>query len=677
MIEHFINRVDFLRCPTDLGVDCMTTVLSKYLSKLILLPGMLLVLLILIDTVSAYKGIQQASVIQQNSALVKQSSNLVHELQKERGMSAGFLGSNGQSFRVELSPQRKATDQNIAGLRDILSSNEYRDDIASEANQLLRNLSNLSSIRSRVDQLSIPLGEALNFYTNNNKTSLDLTAEINRSITNASIRGQFATLYNFAYGKEQAGIERAVLSNAFGRGSFTPDLYSRFIALTTRQESYMKSALSSADSDFRPIINRQLTSKEQRAVEAYRQRANNSTGELVDSPTEWFAAATARINLLKATEDALIEQIVANATSNASSARNLIIVELLVLIAAVTITYLLSSTIDIRRRQAQEIDRVMHLISDEKDLTQVIEKISYDDLGNIADNLNNTFAQLREDLVTFQDYATQVASASMETTVVLEQNQANMENQQKDISTILSATEDMKLSVIKVTEDITIGADTVETTVKETEEGNVAVKEAVSGIGALAKEVTSLSETIGDLNERVNNILGMVDVIQAVAEQTNLLALNAAIEAARAGEQGRGFAVVADEVRTLAQRTQKSTEEISTIVDKLQEGSSQAFSVIDRGIVKANDAVTKANNIDTVLINIVKNMRVVDDITHQVASSMQKQTHTVENISENIYNINTKANETVVGAGQISSASNQVAQIAGDMQQRLSTYRVQ
>jgi methyl-accepting chemotaxis protein len=221
-----------------------------------------------------------------------------------------------------------------------------------------------------------------------------------------------------------------------------------------------------------------------------------------------------------------------------------------------------------------------------------------------------------------------------------------------------------------------VASDGAETAAKETVNGEEAVKISMQGISQTAVEVARVGTTITELNSRVNDILGMVDVIKSVADQTNLLALNAAIEAARAGEQGRGFAVVADEVRTLAKRTQQSTQEISDVVDVLKNSSQKAFASIESGNQQAKEAVTNAQQISAVLAKIVKSIKSVDDVTGVIASSTREQSLVIQSINNNVAIIDGQARETVVGAEQLSASSLQLSQITLEMKARIQAYKV-
>ena len=259
---------------------------------------------------------------------------------------------------------------------------------------------------------------------------------------------------------------------------------------------------------------------------------------------------------------------------------------------------------------------------------------------------------------------------------IILQSEANLTQLQLEISSIASATEEMSVSIKSVTENMLVASDSAERAAKQTINGEEAVKISMQGISQTAIEVAKVGETITELNSRVNDILGMVDVIKSVADQTNLLALNAAIEAARAGEQGRGFAVVADEVRTLAKRTQESTQVISDVVDVLKTSSQKAFSSIESGNHQAREAVTNAQQISVILAKIVESIKSVDDVTGVIATSTREQSTVIRSINSNVASIDTQARETVVGAEQLSASSIQLSQIAHDMEKRIQTYKV-
>jgi methyl-accepting chemotaxis protein len=650
--------------------------LSRHLSSLTLVPVVVLLLFISANVLQAYHTLDHADQTIANVNLVAATSQLVHELQKERGMSAGFIGSKGSKFASEIRNQRAMTDKELNNLKNFMVDSNYHQETNKTIQQLFSNLGQLQNIRRQVDSLSIALPKAISYYTGNTFLILDLNGHLASELEETNSSERFLTLYNIAYAKEQAGIERAVLNNVFTSGAFTPALYIRFIELTTKQDTYLKSAFVVATTEFKEGLEQFVQSKESREVNRFRDIAQNSENGFNVEAIDWFRAATARIDKLKSTEQTLLKEVIVYAKNKVSTALSSIIFESIILVLMIAIAYAVFITIRLRTSQSYEINRFMKKVDAEKDLTDSVEIITEDELGKIAELINITFENIREDFISFQENAHQIGAATIQAASATEQSKANLIKLQLDISSIASATEEMSVSIKSVMENMLVASDEAENAAKETVNGEEAVKTSMQGISQTAVEVARVGETITELNNRVNDILSMVDVIKAVADQTNLLALNAAIEAARAGEQGRGFAVVADEVRTLAKRTQQSTEEISNVVDVLKSSSQKAFSSIESGNHQAEQAVKNAQQISEVLAKIVENIKSVDDVTRVIASSTQEQSTVIQSINGNVASIDVQAKENVEGAEQLSASSLQLSQIAYGMKERIQRYKV-
>ncbi|MGD8593954.1 MAG: methyl-accepting chemotaxis protein, partial [Gammaproteobacteria bacterium] len=231
-------------------------------------------------------------------------------------------------------------------------------------------------------------------------------------------------------------------------------------------------------------------------------------------------------------------------------------------------------------------------------------------------------------------------------------------------------------TVQEVARNATEAANAASHSDEEAQKGQAVVDRTINAIDALASEVDRAANVIHRLEQDSDQIGTVLDVIKGIAEQTNLLALNAAIEAARAGEQGRGFAVVADEVRTLASRTQQSTAEIQQMIERLQAGAQEAVSVMDDSRSRAADSVSSAQSAGQSLQSITGSVASITDMNTQIAAAADEQSAVAEEVNKNIVNINHAAERAADGAKQTSAASNALAGLAQDLQALVGQFKV-
>nr|WP_122745807.1 methyl-accepting chemotaxis protein [Pseudomonas viridiflava] len=310
------------------------------------------------------------------------------------------------------------------------------------------------------------------------------------------------------------------------------------------------------------------------------------------------------------------------------------------------------------------------------DLSRNLNVNRKDELGRLQSTIQRMTVSLRELVGGIRDGVTQIASAAEELSAVTEQTSTGVNNQKVETDQVATAMHEMTATVQEVARNAEEASEAAVAADQQAREGERVVNEAIAQIERLASAVGNSSEAMGALKQESEKIGSVLDVIKSVAQQTNLLALNAAIEAARAGEAGRGFAVVADEVRSLAQRTQKSTEEIEALIVSLQSGTQQAASVMDSSRELSASSVDLTRRAGGSLENITKTVSAIQSMNQQIAAAAEQQSATAEEINRSIINVRDVSEQTSAASEETAASSIELARLGTHLQTLVSRFTV-
>lgn len=310
------------------------------------------------------------------------------------------------------------------------------------------------------------------------------------------------------------------------------------------------------------------------------------------------------------------------------------------------------------------------------DLTQKVVIPGKSDFSWMAFELDSARKNVANLVHTLVGGVSQLNTATQNMQAISKETVDGVLKQQAETTQVATAMNEMTASVQEVARTASSAAEAARNADNEAKSGKQVVMETMEAIDSLANEVEKAAEQLSNLEADIGNIGAIVDVIRGITEQTNLLALNAAIEAARAGEHGRGFAVVADEVRTLAARTQSSTHEIEEMVERLQQGAQVAVKVMNDSRERARTSVEKASSAGAALDTITAMISTMDEMSAQISSAANEQSAVAEDINRGIVNISQVAEHTAEGARESSVAVETLGSLSSQLQEASAKFKV-
>lgn len=630
---------------------------------------------------NSYEQFRNAGQAQKIIRVAVASGELVHHIQIERGMTAGFIPSGGQKFSDTLPLNRMKTDEKLTEFKhqfEVLDLN-YMPELKKATEEALQKLDGLAGNRDHANKFNISVVESSAFYTDTIALLMDVMSSAAEYNKDPEIARKLVTYHAFANAKENAGQERALCVPMFVANKVEPAQFRNIVAKIYKQEAYLDSFTDSASTTekvaLQDVFDTDASKEVQRMRNIMAERYTQG-GFDVNSET-WFKASTDRINGLHEVEQLITKGINDEVKLQQTDSRKQMMLRMTVA------TLVISIAIMIAIRIARSVNRSLKGVVTEAeyavmhdDFTRKVPEEGTEETARVGQAINRLMNKFRNIITQANQSSADIADASGTLSASSSQVSRSSSAQADAASTVAAAVEEVSVSVSETAANAHTAGEIVEKTRASTERALTVMAQTVNNVNGIAVLVRESDTSVAQLGESSKKIGGIVQVIKEVADQTNLLALNAAIEAARAGEQGRGFAVVADEVRKLAERTSNATTEIASLISDIQ---SRIGGTIE-GMHKANSQVEESlilvGKTEAALHHIGDDSREAASKVQSIADAVREQDIAIQQVAANIEKIAQMAEENSLATASSSDTAVRLDGLSSALKDSVARFKV-